>query len=104
METIAYKNLTELLLYVIRFRSAIFIKEAKIFNLSIFITGYYACNSNDLYFDESEGFLAWFCKKKNPAKMSRWEDYFLAMANYNEHRALDLYFEYLDEYHNNIAK
>lgn len=99
MEAIDYTNLTELLIKVIKDRSALFIKEAKISNLSIFITGYYACNSKDLYFDDSTGFVAWFLKKESPKKMSMWQDYFLAKVQSDEHEALVLYFKYLEEYY-----
>jgi hypothetical protein len=94
-----YKNLTELLLFVIRMRPHMFLREAKISNLVDFLNGYRFGNAlKDEYFGE-DGFLEWFWKKYNIKYPSFWQTAFLDEANDDEKKALELYFGYLDEYY-----
>lgn len=104
MHTIEYKNLCELLLFVLRNRSSLFIKEAKMTNLSIFINGFYASNPNDFYFDDEKGFLTWVKQKIKSTNSATWEEWFINEAAGDEYQALNLYFNYLENYYNSIRQ
>lgn len=99
-----YKNLTNLLLGAVRERPALFITEAKISKLTNFITGYHigvhmTMNSNepqDRYF-ANPGFISWFFDKYK-VESPTFERPFLEEANGDEKKALDIFFNYLEEY------
>ena len=100
-----YKDLTGVLLGPVRERPALYLGEYKISKLPNFITGY-SIGSHmtknidaqpDKYF-EGPGFINWFFKKYNIADTSFWQTPFLEEAKGDEKKALDLFFDYLDEY------
>lgn len=69
-----------------------------------FLLGYQFCSTIsppgiDFYFGQ-KGFLHWYEKKYNPSPKSFWKDYFLERVGNDEAKALDLYFETLEDYHN----
>ena len=99
--SLEYKNLTELLLNVIRQRPGLYLGQAKISLLPTFIIGYrmYPGAFKDDYFGEN-GFLEWMDKKYNIGQPSSWTTPFLDKANDNEEKALELYFDYLEEFQN----
>jgi len=97
-----YKNLTELLLKLIKPRPGMYLGSNEISKLPNFILGYYFSDivsrgEGDFYFGE-KGFLTWYTNKYKPEQMSFWEAYFLTETENNEHKALDLYFKRLEEY------
>jgi hypothetical protein len=72
-------------------------------NLSTFIAGLmmseFVYKNQDNYFGEN-GFLNWYIKKYKPQESSFWQDYFLSETDNDEVKALELYFERLEEYYN----
>ena len=82
-----------------------FLGEYKISKLQNFILGYsmgsfMARNSEtpeDIYF-ENPGFYDWFLKTYKHSWTSFWITPFLEEADGDEKKALDLYFNYLEEY------
>lgn len=101
MKEIAYNNLCEFILFVMKDCPSMYLQMATISNLEIFITGYMVSNSKDIYFDSSVGFFQWFCRKKkiNEVNFSTWTYPFLEEASGDEFMALQLYFTYLQEYY-----
>jgi hypothetical protein len=101
-----YKNFAELLLHVIKERPGMFLTNYSIFSMSIFITGFsmseYVYKNNDPYFGEN-GFLEWYSKKYKPKESSFWTDYFLKETKNDERKALELYFERLEEYYEDFT-
>lgn len=96
------KNLTELLLGLIRTRPGMYLGENKISKLTNFISGYHfgfaiAGNHTDPYFGKN-GFLDWLEKKYNFKQSSSWEAPFLEEADRDESKALEIFFKYLEEY------
>ncbi len=105
-EVIEYKDLTDFLLGVVRIRPAMYLGEAKISLLPTFIIGYMVgCNLarnpdfKDTYFDDG-GFLEWMDQKYHIGQPNSWTTPFLDQSNDDERKALELYFNYLEEYHN----
>ena len=103
MSKIEYANLTELLLNVLRPRPGIYLGLSHISKLPNFILGYRFRDEifqgeTDFYFGNS-GFLQWYEKKYKPKPMSFWHDYFLSVVKNDEFKALELYFERLEEYY-----
>jgi len=86
-----------------------YLKEITISNLELFIygfgvgfiTGKNSTESDDYYFDDTKGFKNWFLKKKNITEVtfSSWDHPFLQEVNGDQKKALDLYFDYLEEYY-----
>jgi hypothetical protein len=110
MKQLAYKNLTELLLNIIRHRPGMYLGRNHISKLPNFLLGYdfrdeLSNGERDFYFGD-KGFLVWYSNKYKPKEMSFWHDYFLAETENDEVKALELYFTRLEEYytwHNTIA-
>ena len=50
------------------------------------------------------GFLEWFFKKYNVGQTSFWQTPFLDEADQDERKALELFFEYLEEYNMDMTK
>ena len=103
MGKIEYRNLTELLIKVIRPKPGMYLGRNHISNLPNFILGYEFCNrisqdKQDFYFGD-KGFLNWYANKYKPAQMSHWHSYFLSEVNNDEVKALELYFNRLEEYY-----
>ena len=103
---IQYRNLTELLLRVIRKRPAMYLGDNTISSLSKFIIGYSfgfdAAKVSDDEFDSyfgKYGFVEWFLREENLQPTSFWETPFLDKANGDEKVALQIYFEYLEKYY-----
>jgi len=104
-----YKNLIGLLLGPIRERPALYLGEYKISNLFNFINGYgmgslMTANRDtavDKYFD-NPGFIEWFFDKYKIERASFLRTPFLEEANGDEKKALDLFFNYLEEYSKTI--
>lgn len=96
-----YRDLTELLLGRIRERPGMYLGRNHISLLPNFITGYmmamYVMNKKDRYFDEP-GFITWFFDRYNVKQTSFWNTPFLDEAKGDEQKALELYFNYLEEY------
>lgn len=68
-----------------------------------FILGYQFCDrisnrEQDFYFG-NRGFLTWYEEKYKPGRMSFWQDFFVAEADNDEIKALEKYFEKLQEYY-----
>jgi hypothetical protein len=57
-----------------------------------------ATNFKDTYFDDG-GFLEWMDQKYHIGQPNSWTTPFLDQANSDEKKALELYFDYLEEYH-----
>lgn len=102
-----YKNLTNFLLGPVRKRPAMYLGNGniKLSSIQNLITGYNIgfemARNEDVSFDDyfgEDGFVSWFLKKKNIEKISFWETLLLEEANYDEEKALYLYFDYLEEY------
>jgi|KBSSwiStaDraftv2_1062776.scaffolds.fasta_scaffold1934832_2 hypothetical protein len=100
-----YKNLIELLLGPIIKRPAMFLGQARISMLPNFIIGYnmgYHIAKNDGDMIEKQlgegGFLDWLLKKKNIPGPNSWTTPFPDEANYDEEKAIQLLFKYLEEY------
>lgn len=66
-----------------------------------FLTGKNSTELDDFYFDENSGFKKWFLEKKNLSEpnFSTWDYPFLQETSGDEKKALDLYFDYLEEYY-----
>jgi hypothetical protein len=99
-----YTNLIELLLNVVRLRPGMWLGQSHISQLPNFILGFMlrdnlAQGEKDFYFGDN-GFLNWYNDKYKPQPMSFWKEYFLSEVNYDELKALHLYFEKLEEYYN----
>lgn len=80
METSEYRNLTELLLNVVRCRPGMYLGRDHISKLPNFILGYQFCDrisngQQDFYFGNN-GFLIWYEEKYKPRPMSFWLDFF----------------------------
>jgi DNA gyrase/topoisomerase IV subunit B len=56
----------------------------------------------DRYFNP--GFIEWFYKKYNIKETSFWETPFLKQAKNNEQNALELFFQYLEEYSKSLTE
>ncbi len=105
-----YKDLLGLLLGPVREKPGMYIGEAKISNLPNFIIGYNMAIqmstdttiSSDRYFQP--GFLEWFYHRYHIKPASFWETAFLEEAKNDEEKALELFFEYLEEYSISIEK
>lgn len=102
LAVLTYNNLTELLLNIIRLRPAMYLGEARLSYLSIFLLGYQFGNSRQLdnYFGDN-GFQQWFERKYYPMNGNSWFMTFLDEVDGDEKLALELYFDYLEKYHNN---
>jgi hypothetical protein len=103
-----YNDLTSFLLNVVKPRPGLVLHEAKISNLSLFITGYMvgygiAGKKQDRYFGEN-GFIDWFCRKYNVDEPCYTMMPFLNIANDDEKKALEIYFGYLQEYQDYMNK
>jgi len=103
MRQLKYENLTELLLNEIRQRPGMFLGKNHISKLPNFIHGYHFSDSisqrqPDFYFGNN-GFLIWYKDKYKPTEMSFWHDYFLEEADNDDEKALDIFFERLEEYY-----
>lgn len=100
IEFIDTSDLTHFLLNNVRRTPSIYLKNATISNLSIFLSGYQCSNPTDKYFSLEYGFLKWYYNKKgiNEVYFSTWEYPFLLEASDDEFMALQLYFKYLQEY------
>lgn len=90
-----------------------YLGKNKISLLPTFLTGYHFGFSNangeasdiDELFGENgffgeSGFLKWFYKKQNKTPGSFWHGLFFELADNDEVKALDLFFEYLEKYSN----
>lgn len=106
----SYTNLTGLLLGPIRQRPGMYLGENKISKLTNFLTGYHmgqVMNTPDAeidpYFGEN-GFLSWFHTKYNIKMNSSWASPFLVEADNDEAKALDIFFNYLEEYSTETTK
>ena len=102
-EVIKYKNLTELLLNVIRQRPGMYLGRNHITKLPNFIAGYdfsdfISGRPRDFYFGDN-GFMSWYVDKYNPEQNSLWTNYFLIEVDNSEEKALELYFTRLQEYY-----
>ena len=106
-QTQDYQDLLSFLLGPLRERPGMYLGEPKISKLVNFISGYMIClgitNNDDKYFD-NPGFLSWLYKKYNLDMTSYWIDPFLKEANGDEKKALQLYFNYLEEYSKSISE
>lgn len=103
MRQIRYKNLTELLLNEIRLKPGMYLGKNHISKLPNFILGY--CFSDnisqrqpDFYFGDN-GFLTWYRDRYKPKEMSFWHNYFLEEADNDDEKALEIFFERLEEYY-----
>ena len=101
-----YRDLLSFLLGTLRKRPGMYLGEAKISKLVNFISGYMIClnitGNADKYFD-NPGFLSWLYDNYNFDKTSYWTDPFLKEANGDESKALELFFNYLEEYSKSIT-
>ena len=99
-----YKDLLGLLLGPIRERPGMYLGKPEISKLQTYIVGYdmgfhmtgHETIKEDRYFNP--GFIEWFYKKYNIRETSFWETPFLEEAKNDEKKALDLFFNYLEEY------
>ena len=103
MRKCQYKNLAELLLNQVRERPAMYLGKNSITKLPGFIAGYMfrdalSNSSEDFYFGEN-GFINWYEKKYKVQRASFWHSYFLDEASNNKEKALEIYFERLEEYY-----
>lgn len=95
------QTFTEFLLDILRDRPGMFLKEPKISMLSTFLLGYsvgrtIARQEDDFYGEH--GFIPWLLHKKGNPRVSFWEVILMEEANNDEYRALELFFEYLEEF------
>lgn len=97
-----YKNLTNIILDLIRKRPNMYLRDAKISTLNTFLLGYQmAENMNSVETDDffgKNGFTNWFMKLKGIESLNSIETPFLDECNNNEQKALELYFEYVEKY------
>jgi len=98
-----YSNLTELMLNVVRVRPGMYLGTNQIIKLPNFIIGYHfrdliSEKAPDFYFGEN-GFLTWYVDKFKLPQLSFWECYFMQEANDNEEKAIEIYFERLEQYY-----
>ena len=103
MKGIEYKNLTELLLNVIRIRPGMYLGEDHLTKLPNLILGYrfsdaISQDEQDFYFGD-RGFLTWYTNEYKLAPKSFWHQYFLEESGGDNSQALQLYFTRLEEYY-----
>lgn len=100
-----YQNLTDFLLDNIRQRPAMYLKEPRLSSLSTFLMGYSVGQymskqaAMDDFFGDN-GFIQWLLRKKNNAEVPFWEIVLMEEASNDEYRALELFFDYLEEFRN----
>lgn len=99
-------DLTDILLNVIRKKPGMFLGKNNIWSLSTFLNGYematmmYRDNMDSFY--SENGFKKWFLTIKNAHNVSFWEIPLIEEAEGDETKALELFFNYLEEYQNSI--
>lgn len=98
-----YNNLTEILLLVVRKMPGMYLGKNHISLLPNLIIGYMLCDGisgrpTDFYFGE-DGFIAWYEKKYAREQQSFWDGYFLDEAGNDQVKALDIYFQRLEEFY-----
>src|SRR5688572_7356695 len=99
-----FKDLMGFLLGPVRERPGMYLGESRLSCLGSFITGYTICldinSAADRYVGAygKPGFVEWLFRKKNVPFASHWEQPFLQEANNDEQKALQLYFQYLEEF------
>ncbi len=101
MENNDLKTLTKFLLEQLQQRPGNYLKEPSLSALSTFLLGYQvgrAQRYHDDFFGE-QGFIHWLLHKKGSPEVSFWEIILMEEAGNDEFRALELFFDYLEEYH-----
>jgi hypothetical protein len=94
-----YNDLTTFLLHQVRQKPELFLLDKKLGSLRKFVTGYlFALNANfpekkDRFLDM---FSDWFFKATNNEQM--WYAAILEECNFNEEKALDKFWQYLDDF------
>lgn len=97
-----FRKLTDFLLQQMQQRPGLYLKEPGISNLSTFLIGYNLgrimgkAAGNDFF--EENGFIQWLLHKKKNTTAPFWEAILMEEADNDEFRALELFFEYLEEF------
>lgn len=94
------QTFTAFLLKTLQQRPGNYLKEPKLSALSTFLLGYSIGRTQpqDKDFFGEQGFIHWLLHKKGNPKVSFWEVVLMEEANNDEYRALELFFEYLEEF------
>jgi len=100
MENNDLNSFNNFLLHQLQQRPGNYLKEPKLSTLSTFLLGY-SVGRTQLYDDDffgKQGFIHWLLHKKGNPKVPFWEVVLMEEAQNDEHRALELFFEYLELY------
>ena len=105
-----YKDLLGLLLGPIKERPGMFLGKPEISKLQTYIVGYdmgFQMTGRDPIIEDryfNPGFINWFYKKYKIRETSFWETPFLEQAKNDERIALELFFQYLEEYSKSLTE
>lgn len=104
------KSVIDFLLGYFRQRPGMYLGRNQISLLSTFMTGYrfslqengYDISSDPFFGNDSGGFFIWFQNKRGYSSSSNWYLTILKECNGEEEKALELFFNLLEEYKNEL--